>query len=810
MELGFLMDLDLPKAAVSKIIKCLFSPLSPATHSSPISGVLGAVAAEGGERVGSWGENGREDSRGGSDDGISSTTKVLSWGTTFAFDALHVLQRSRNWQRLLGIGYLKAILMTWARGAMHERASFLAPTMWDMWPIGDINFQKSLRDAVRALIYSKNAIERMIFLELSARFLVRGICLQSFGLQIIQVEHKEGVLCCRCLSKLLAEVICACHSSSMYSQSVLANIRQTWGENADNLFSSSVVLQDSWGTRTYEGVLCGQKALLPLFDYSQLASSLQPASSKEAQLIALYVCSNFSCETLCKQVSLDVYSAALMRHPETILLAWFPPRDDRAELESLLAHCAVATDSLHVIELYGGDLSHLLDKMGNTLLHTAAGHGSIRTLTWLLSKGMSVSCRNNKGEAPVALARRSDHAECELLLERSWRADSRYHIEEQLVKHQSITHSATAQARASNQLIPVDRASNAQPSCSHEGQTVLEEPLAANDEARCIRLCRKDMLTVFSEHSRVPSHRNVIQIIKTTVTDGDIGVIHVEPVNGTLIDLLTLVHVQKDIPSSYGTVASFQQDICLQLLSGLRAVHYAGVIHHAIQPTNIFYCNNETGFRSMIGVSGSSVASALQEEDVFTSDTLSSGAAADIFAAGCVISLIVSGHHIFGLQSKDQNQNISRRSLWNAAGLQRVSYEAFDLVEGMVCRQLVIEECLSHPFFWSTKNRFLYISEVVRTGRHTRLPSGEDLRLGADWRKRLREGGVLRENMARSKASTYSARPSDFLRMIRNFYQHCPHSTDSGREATYLDAAADELKQFPALFIDLHATFGGF
>jgi len=251
-------------------------------------------------------------------------------------------------------------------------------------------------------------------------------------------------------------------------------------------------------------------------------------------------------------------------------------------------------------------------------------------------------------------------------------------------------------------------------------------------------------------------------------------------------------------------------DICLQLLSGLRAVHYAGVIHHAIQPTNIFYCNNETGFRLMIGVSGSSVASALQEEDVFTSDTLSSGAAADIFAAGCVISLIVSGHHIFGLQSKDQNQNISRRSLWNAAGLQRVSYEAFDLVEGMVCRQLVIEECLSHPFFWSTKNRFLYISEVVRTGRHTRLPSGEDLRLGADWRKRLREGGVLRENMARSKASTYSARPSDFLRMIRNFYQHCPHSTDSGREATYLDAAADELKQFPALFIDLHATFGGF
>lgn len=94
--------------------------------------------------------------------------------------------------------------------------------------------------------------------------------------------------------------------------------------------------------------------------------------------------------------------------------------------------------------------------------------------------------------------------------------------------------------------------------------------------------------------------------------------------------------------------------MCSQLLSGLRAVHYAGIVHQAIQPMNTFYCEAENGFRLMLGVSGLSVASTLQEEGVFTSDGSRSGTAADIFAAGCILSLIVSGQHIFGLQSEDQ------------------------------------------------------------------------------------------------------------------------------------------------------------
>lgn len=194
--------------------------------------------------------------------------------------------------------------------------------------------------------------------------------------------------------------------------------------------------------------------------------------------------------------------------------------------------------------------------MGNNLLHTAAAHGSVRTLVWLLSKGMSVSCRNSKGEAPVAFARRSKHAECELLLERSWNAYFLHSVEEQAVTHKSITRVTRASESAFDQLVP-EAASSSLPSDRLVEPTVLQEPLVDFEEAHCIRLCRTDMLTVFSEHSRIPSHRNVIRIIETAVEDGDVGVIHLEPIDGTLIDLLRLIHVEQVIPSSYRTAASF-------------------------------------------------------------------------------------------------------------------------------------------------------------------------------------------------------------------------------------------------------------
>ena len=785
-ELGHLIKLDIPEAAMSKLLSSLNSPSSPLTHSSALSRVFSndVRASEEGRSEGGTG------------------AKVLNWRTTFAFDALNVVQSYCSWETLLQADYLKTIIRVKARPDMDYRARLVAWSVWDAWPTEDIRFQKVLRDAVHALIHSENVFERYLFSEMTPFFLVHGICLAALdGVQTVQHDDKGAILCCRCLSKLLVDVICSCLPTGFHFQSVIDHLREQWGKYTGTIFSPQLMNPQGW---RLQGVLAGQDALLPLLDYYQLSVSLQASSRKEAQLMALYVCRGFSCDTLRSYVSLDIYIAALKRHPETIQGSWLPPRDDRAELNSDLAHCAVATDSVHTIALYGGNLSCLLDEGGNTLLHTAASHGSICTLKWLLSRGMSVSCRNKKGEAPVAFARRSKHTECELLLERSWNASLRCSLDMQPTIHPSTYHTTAA----SSLVNPVAEARSSEPSIYLAESLAPQVPQLASDAPSSIRLGRTDMLIVFSEHSRVPSHCNVMRITESVMEGGEVGVIRVEPVDGKLTELLRRIHSDRLKPSAYLTIASFRLELCSQLLSGLQAVHRAGIVHHAIQPSNIFYCEAEAGIRLMLGVSGCAVASTLQDEGVFTSGNSRPGSAGDVFAAGCVISLVISGQHIFGIQSNDQLQNIAHGLLANAADLKRVSHEAFDLVESMVLRQPTIEQCIAHPFFWNAKARLLYISEIVRTGRHLRLPSGERLGLGSDWRKQIPGRGVLNQHMATSKASSYSDSPSDLLRMIRNFYQHCPHAgTDDGGNALLI-SAADELKRFPGLFVYLHSTFG--
>jgi len=778
------MKLDVPEAALSKLLDSLNSPWAPLTRSSPLSRVF-RNDASGGE------DNSSTGSRGG--------TKFINWRTTFAFDALHVVQGSRNWEGLLQAGYLKTI-MRFGASNVDARATMVAWNAWDMWPTEDIRFQKALRDAVQALTCSENVFERLFFSELTPFFLVHGIHLTALdGIQAIAHDDKGAILCCRCLSKLLVDTICSCLPAGFYFQSTVDHLRKEWGKYAGTIFSPQLVDQQG---RCLQGVLAGQDALLPMLDYSQLSVSLKPSSRKDVQLVALYICRGFSCDTLRLYVSLDIYIAALKRHPETIQGSWLPPRDDRAELDSYFAHCAVAIDAVQTVALYGGDLPCLLDERGNTLLHTAASHGSVCTLKWLISRGLSVSFRNKNGEAPVAFARRSKHAECELLLERSWNADPQHGMDKQPATRPTNRAAAAAAAATSTAVEPVMAAS------SSESSAHLARPsVPAFEEASCIRLGRTDMLVVFSEHNRIPPHCNVMRITETVVESVDVGVICMETADGKLPELLLRIHGDNFKPSAYSTSACFRLDLCMQLLYGVQAVHRAGIVHHAIQPSNIFYCEVEAGFRLKLGASGCAVASTLHEGGVFTAGDSRIGAAGDVFAAGCVISLLVSGQHIFGLENDDQLQNITHGLLANAAELKHVSYEAFDLVENMIVRQPTIEQCISHPFFWSAKARLLYISEIVRTERHIRLPSGERLGLGADWRKQIPGRGVLHRHIATSKASSYSESPSDFLRMVRNFYQHCPHGTDDGGDKL-LAAAAYELKRFPGLFIYLHSTFG--
>jgi hypothetical protein len=116
-----------------------------------------------------------------------------------------------------------------------------------------------------------------------------------------------------------------------------------------------------------------------------------------------------------------------------------------------------------------------------------------------------------------------------------------------------------------------------------------------------------------------------------------------------------------------------------------------------------------------------------------------------------------------------------------------------------------VERCLSHPVFWKSVRRFRFISEIVRTGKHLRLPSNERLGLGRDWREALRADGTLSAHMQASPSS-YGPQPSDFLRLCRNFYQHPP--MDSHIRSDPFENVAEDLAKFPSLVTALFGIFG--
>ena len=186
------------------------------------------------------------------------------------------------------------------------------------------------------------------------------------------------------------------------------------------------------------------------------------------------------------------------------------------------------------------------------------------------------------------------------------------------------------------------------------------------------------------------------------------------------------------------------------------------------------------------------------------SSLLASDTAADIAAAGCIISLLLCGHHPYGLESSDQERNMQRRMMFNKSVLKRVSIEACDLVERMVEGSVGADTCVGHPVFWKPKKRLAYVSELVRTGKHLCLPSDEKLGLGSNWRCKLQRDGVLLQHL-KSSPSSYGCNPSDFLRLCRNFYQHPPKNY-SGRDP--FDDAILDLEKFPSLFLDLYTIFG--
>lgn len=749
---------------------------------------------------------------------------VLFWGTSVVFEIMHVLAACESWNALFEAGYLKSVLMIWSGLTdADDRAQCVVANVWDEWPTEEICFQSTLRSAVRSLITSENLIERYSFSELVILFILRGIQLQStpFGkgakLQAYSRSDQGDRIACACLGKLLVEAFCSGHESRVYCEGA---VKTFLAEFATESFREDVIIWREGNPDTeWCGALVGQEALLSLLDHSQIPVNLRADSREANQLIALYTLRGLSFHQLLAVVTVDEYISALHRHPTALFGAWFEKdAASHPQLNVRLAHCAAATGQTTCLRACGGDLpgwsvTCQLDQLqtadGSNLLHTAASHGSTESIKFLLRKGFSAASRNRKGDSPLSLASRASQKACVTLLEGAIRKRT---VEEQVADIESDAERPSKQPfRKSTNPINVTLFVSDRPAA---GSRVEQSSCNAVDASQAVpagqgspdplKVCqdRKAAMRTLKAHSQIPEHLQLIKIIASEF-EGDVGVLSLEQTAGTLHELLPMIHKSK---------VDNRLDLCLQLLTGLQVVHTAGRCHLGIEPGNIFFAGAKPDFfvlkLGLVGQAG--VPTFSPPTDSTEHLTLAQLAATDIFACACVISLLVSGHHLFGMDAQEQLQNISTGTMTNISLLKRTSYEAYDLVQSMVLKQLTVNECIAHPLFWPAKDRFLYVSELVRTERHLLLPSGEMLGLPADWRRHMQSSGLLYAYMvakvehSEREQLRYGSQPKELLRLLRNFYQHPPRS-EGGNP---LAEAAEELKRFRELFASLHVIFG--
>ena len=312
---------------------------------------------------------------------------------------------------------------------------------------------------------------------------------------------------------------------------------------------------------------------------------------------------------------------------------------------------------------------------------------------------------------------------------------------------------------------------------------------------------------IFAAQQEIPEHDNIVRILSCEI-NGNEGSLMLEPTGGRLEALISLLFSSQ--PNTH--VYSFDMRLrwCHQLLLAIRKVHLYRV-HGNIDTMNIFYTSSlDRSITVKLGpvADRKCLSRIYHSRNIFYTSLPSSSLAldtgADIAAAGCILSLLLCGHHIYGLESVDQCSNMEHRILFNKSKIKDMSVEACDLIERMVEGSVDTDTCLSHPVFWKARKRLAYISELVRTGKHLRLPSDEKLGLGSDWRSKLKPEGVLVRHLS-SSPSSYGCHPSDLLRLCRNFYQHPP--TDYQGCDLFDDAILD-LQKFRSLFLDLFTIFG--
>jgi len=502
-------------------------------------------------------------------------------------------------------------------------------------------------------------------------------------------------------------------------------------------------------------------------------------------------------------------------------------------MEAEFAHCAASCKLTECFDLYAGNLLSLVNELGNTVLHTAAKDGSTDTIVYLLKRGYAtgILITNNKGQNPIILAKQNKQHNCASLLEEA--IQDRQDIDGLVALIENSTASTNQELdkkkkckkkRSRNRCERKAKKSTTKFVCENDSfdlSLVPEESTCCNNANAVIkkddkvsnspihpkslkfRLKREISKKIFSIHKEIAKCKNVIEILDYE-EDGTFSILKIENVDGTLEGLLSLSIDELSI--------SARLDICHQILNGLNILCGKDIVHGSISPNNIFVVRSGKGpcdLTAKIGLVCQNEYSTRNQTPKGLFDPLSEleikGPDRDIFAAGCTFSLLLCGNHILGIDYSDQLLNAKNHCLKDTDWLKKCAgVEACDLIVTMVRDKEKITECLSHPVFWKPSKRFLFISEIVRQKR--KLPIGESLRLGRDWRTKILPSGILSLYVNRHK-NHYGRGSYDLLRMLRNFYQRPPDEPEC--KDCFL-IALDELRVFPFLFLDLRLIFGSF